>query len=122
MLLTALLIFPVMHAIAQGDLLMIKFTYKNDFFYGLYQLLLIGLSFLIVWMLVGMYNIILPFEFYYYFIIIFVYVVLKYNFILLRIIVNKIRFYKGIPHSAAGYRRLVRRGYKPKRTYFYEGV
>ena len=94
---------------------MVKFTFQNDPSHGLYQLLLIGLSFLIVWMLVGMYNIMLPFEFYYYFIIIFVYIILKYSFILLRIIVNKIRFYKGIPHSAAGYRRLARRGHRPKK-------
>ena len=99
------------------DLSMVKFTLQNDPSRGFYQIFLVGLSFLISWMLVGIYNIILPIEFLYYFIIIGFYIGLKYSFIGLRWCINKLRFRKGVPHSAAGYRRYARRHYKPKNPY-----
>ena len=102
---------------SQADLSMVKFTLQNDPSRGFYQIFLVGLSFLISWMLVGIYNIILPIEFLYYFIIIGFYIGLKYSFIGLRWCINKLRFRKGVPHSAAGYRRYARRHYKPKNPY-----
>jgi hypothetical protein len=102
---------------SQGDLFHVKFSFQNDPSHGLYQIFLAGLSFLIVWALVGVYNILFPVEFLYYFLIIGTYIILKYTFILIRILLNKIRFRKGTPHSAAGYRRLARKRYKPRNPY-----
>ena len=102
---------------SQADLSMVKFSFQNDPSHGFYQIVLVVISFLLSWMLVGLYNIILPLEFLYYFIIISFYFGFKYSFIGLRWIINKIHFRKRTPHSAAGYRRYARRHYKPKNPY-----
>jgi len=102
---------------SRGDLSMVKFSLQNDPTHGCYQLFLVGLSFLFSLLVVGIYNIIFPVEFLYYFIIIGFYLGLKYSFIMIRWAVNKLRFRSDVPHSAAGYRRYARRRYKPKSSY-----
>jgi len=98
---------------SRGDLFFLKFSYQNDPAHSQYQVFLVILSFLISWALVGSLNIIFPYEFFYYFIIIFCYIILKYSFISLRILVSKIRYRKGrIPSKVK--RRLIRRRFKPE--------
>ena len=102
---------------SQADLSMIKFTFQNDPTHSLYQILLAVLAFLLSLLIVGIYNVILPVEFLYYFLIIGFYLGLKYSLIGMRWGINKIRFRTGVPHSAAGYRRYARRNYKPKNPF-----
>lgn len=102
---------------SQADLSMIKFSFQNDPSRGLYQIGLVLAAFLLSWVLVGIYNIVLPVEFLYYFIIIGFYFGLKYTITFLKWIINKIRFHSGVPHSAAGYRRYARRHTKPRNPY-----
>ncbi|MFX1346704.1 MAG: hypothetical protein ACFFAI_16530 [Promethearchaeota archaeon] len=98
---------------SRADLSFIKFGYQNDPQHSQYQIFLVTISFLISWGLVGVYNIILPYEFLYYFIIILCYVILKYSFITIRILFNKIRGRKErIPSNVK--RRLIRRSFKPE--------
>lgn len=98
---------------SQADLSLVKFGYQNDPQHGQYQIFLVTLSFLISWGLVGGFNIIFPYEFLYYFIIIFCYIILKYSLISIKILVNKIRYRKGrIPSKVK--RRLIRRRFKPE--------
>jgi hypothetical protein len=107
---------------SKADLSKIKFSWQNDPSHSLYQTLLLLISFLLVWWIVGAYNLVFPLELYYYPPIIIVYIIFKYSFIGLRVLINKIQFRKGVPRSAAGWRRFARRGYKPKRAYTYEDV
>jgi len=96
---------------SKTDLAGIKQGYQNDPQHGQYQIFLITLSFLISWALVGWFNIIFPYEFFYYFIIILSYFFLKYYFLSIRILINKIRYRNGeIPAKVK--RRLVRRRFK----------
>ena len=99
---------------SRGDLSFVKFGYQNDPQHGQYQIFLVILSFLISWLLVGSFNIIFSYEFFYYFIIIFCYIVLKYSFISLHILVNKVRYRKGRIPSKVRRRRLIRRRFKPE--------
>jgi len=99
---------------SRGDLSFVKFGYQNDPQHGQYQIFLVILSFLISWLLVGSFNIIFPYEFFYYFIIIFCYIILKYSFISLRILINKIQYRKGRIPSKVRRRRLIRRRFKPE--------
>ena len=100
---------------SKGDLFFLKFSFQNDPTHGLYQLFLVALSFLFTWVVVGVYNILLPVEFLYYFIIVFFYVVFKYSFILMRIIYRKITPYDKVPHSARAFRKMAHRRYKPQK-------
>ena len=102
---------------SQADLSMIKFTLQNDPTHGCYQILLVALSFLFSLLVVGVYHIIFPVEFLYYFIIIVFYISLKYSFIGMRWGINKMRFRTGVTHSAAGYKHYARKNYKPKSSY-----
>lgn len=98
---------------SRGDLSFIKLGYQNDPQHSQYQIFLVILSFMIVWVIVGIYNVILPYEFFYYFIIIFCYIILKYSLISIRILANKIRYRKGkIPSKIK--RRLIRRRFRPE--------
>ena len=99
---------------SRGDLFFLKFSYQNDPQHGQYQIFLVILSFLISWLLVGSFNIIFSYEFFYYFIIIFCYIILKYSFISLGILINKIRYRKGRIPSKIRRRRLIRRRFKPE--------
>ncbi|MFX1478490.1 MAG: hypothetical protein ACFFCI_10180 [Promethearchaeota archaeon] len=96
------------------DLSSIQEGFQNDPQHGLYQIFLVGLSFLLTWIVVVVYHLRFPFEFLYYFIIIFFYIILKYFFILLRVVIEKIRFRKGRPYHKIRYKRFARRRYGPK--------
>jgi len=98
---------------SRGDLSFVKFSYQNDPYHSLYQIMLLILSFLIVWSFVGLYKLVLPFEFLYYFIIIAFYICLKYCLLSLRIIIKKITSRKRNIPSKINTRRLLRRRYKP---------
>lgn len=102
---------------SQADLSMVKISFQNDPSQGIYKITLVLAAFLLSWILVGIYNIVFPVEFLYYFIIIGFYFGLKYTITFLKWIINKIRFRSGVPHSAAGYRRYARRHTKPKKAY-----
>ena len=121
---SAICVISILLAISpsQSDLFTVKFSFQNDPSHGFYQIFLVSISFLITWTIVGVYSIIFPVEYLYYFIIIGAYVFLKYNFILVKLIINKVRFRNGASHSAAGWRRLARRRYKPKKTNMHEGI
>jgi len=98
---------------SQGDLSFIKLGYQNDPQHSQYQILLVVLSFLISWLVVGMFNIIFPYEFFYYFIIVFCYIILKYSFLSLRILCKKLERRKGIIPTKIK-RRLIRRRFRPE--------
>jgi len=98
---------------SRGDLSFVKFGYQNDPQHSQYQIFLVILSFLISWGLVGAFNIILPYEFFYYFIIILGYIILKYSLISINILVGKIRYRKGRIQSKVK-RRLIRRRFRPE--------
>jgi hypothetical protein len=98
---------------SKADLSFLKFTYQNDPTHGQYQILLVSLSFLITWVLVGFYNISLPVEYLYYFIIIACYICLKYSFLSLRIVIRRIKSGKGRIPSKINTKKLVRRRFKP---------
>jgi hypothetical protein len=97
---------------SQADLAGIKRGYQNDPQHGQYQIFLIILSILITWALVGIYNIILSYEFFYYFLIIFCYIVLKYSLISTHILFNKIKYRNGRIHSSVKRRKLIRRRFR----------
>jgi hypothetical protein len=97
---------------SHADLRWLTISFQNDSQHSLYQIFLVILSFLITWAIVGVYEIMFPVEYLYYFLIILFYVLLKYGFILARLLVNKLR--SEIPHSRRSYRRMARRRYKPK--------
>ena len=97
---------------SQADLRWLSISFQNDSQHSLYQIFLVTISFLITWAVVGVYDIIFPVEYLYYFLIILFYVVLKYGFILIRVLFNKLQ--SEIPHSARSVKRMARRRYKPK--------
>lgn len=98
---------------SQADLVVIKQSYQNDPQHGLYQIFLLALSFMTAWGLVGWFNIMFPFEFFYYFLIVIFYTMFKYGFILLRIAKIKIEQRTGKSRYKPRYKRYVRRRYKP---------
>ena len=98
---------------SNADLGSLKFGYQNDPQHSQYQIFLVVISFLISWLVVGMINIILPYEFFYYFIIIFFYIVLKYSFISLRMLFKRLERRKGIIPTKIN-RRIIRRRFKPE--------
>lgn len=98
---------------SMGDLGMVWFHYRNDPRHGTYQLFLLFLSFMITWSTVGLFNIFLPFEFLYYFIMIFYYFAFKYAFILTRILIHKIWDRRGKSRYKPHYKRYVRRRTRP---------
>jgi hypothetical protein len=98
---------------SRADLSFIKLSYQNDPYHSIYQISLIVLSFLIVWVFVVIYKLVLPIEFLYYFIIIACYICLKYSFIFLRIMIKKIKSRKGNVPSKINTSRLIRRRFKP---------
>lgn len=98
---------------SRADLSFVKFGYQNDPQHSQYQIFLVIISFLISWVLVGVFSITLPYEFFYYFIIIFCYIILKYSLISIRILSNKIRYRKGKITSKVK-RRLIRRRFRPE--------
>jgi hypothetical protein len=106
---------------SQSDLAGIKRGYQNDPQHGQYQIFLIILSFLISWAIVEIYDIIFPYEFFYYFLIIFCYIFLKYSFISSRVLLNKIKSRNGRIPSNVKRRKLIRRRFKPEMVeYYYE--
>lgn len=107
---------------SQADLRSIKRGFQNDPQHGLYQILLVILSFIMTWITVVVYHLRFPFEFIYYFIIILFYLVFKYSFILLRIILYRIRFHRReIPHKIRS-KRFARRRYRPKIPDKYQNI
>ena len=99
---------------SQSDLAGIKLGYQNDPQHSQYQIFLIIISFLISWALVEIYNIILPYEFFYYFLIVFFYIVLKYSLISTRILLNKIKYRNGRIPSSLRRRKLIRKRFRPE--------
>ncbi|MFW9880679.1 MAG: hypothetical protein ACFFG0_47030 [Candidatus Thorarchaeota archaeon] len=105
---------------SRADLSFIKFGYQNDPQHGQYQIFLVILSFIIIWVIVGMYTITFSYEFFYYFLIVFCYIILKYSFISIRIIANKIGHHKGkIPSKVK--KRLIKRRFRPEPVRQYYG-
>ncbi|MFX1324094.1 MAG: hypothetical protein ACFE8N_03995 [Promethearchaeota archaeon] len=98
---------------SRADLGVIRQSYQNDPHHGLYQIFLLVLSFMAAWGLVGWFNILFPFEFFYYFLIALFYIIFKYGFILLRIAKVKIEQRSGKSRYKPRYKRYVRRRYKP---------
>ncbi|MFX1479453.1 MAG: hypothetical protein ACFFCI_15070 [Promethearchaeota archaeon] len=107
---------------SHGDLLGIKRGFQNDPQHSFYQIFLLILSFMMTWITVVAYHLRFTFEFIYYFIIILFYLVFKYSYILLRIILYRIRFHKGeIPHKIRS-KRFARRRYRPKTPDKYQNI
>ncbi|MHA2266778.1 MAG: hypothetical protein ACXAB8_03195 [Promethearchaeota archaeon] len=91
--------------------LMIK-GFGRDPRHSFYQLLLLILSFLMAWGVVIFFHIVFPIEFFYYFIIIAWYIVLKYSFIGIRWVSNRIYMQFGREQYRTRFRRFSGRKYK----------
>jgi hypothetical protein len=93
------------------DFRLMRLGLDNDPRHGVYQVFLLTLSILMSWVIVVVYRLFFPLEFFYYFIIIGWYVVFKYSFIALRWAVNKILKRFGRELNNSNYRRFSRRKY-----------
>jgi hypothetical protein len=98
---------------SNADLSMLKQSFQNDPTHSFYQIFLIILSFLITWIIIVVHNLVFPFEFLYYFIIILSYIVLKYSLLFIKILIKKVYSRKGRIPSRIPTKSLVRRRFKP---------
>ncbi|MHA2130700.1 MAG: hypothetical protein ACW99L_12065, partial [Promethearchaeota archaeon] len=95
------------------DIAGLRYRYQNDPKHSWYQVFLLILSFAIAWVLVDYLVINLPFEFLYYFVIAFCYGLLKYTFLGINTVFAKLGARKNKHKRKRGYKRLVRRRFKP---------
>ncbi|MHA2260749.1 MAG: hypothetical protein ACXACO_22510 [Promethearchaeota archaeon] len=96
-----------------ADVSFMRHTYQNDPKHSWYQIFLLGLSFGIAWIISDTLHWDLPFEFLYYFVIAFCYIILKYIFLGIRTVFAKLRTRKNRQKRKRRSKRLVRKRFKP---------
>ncbi|MHA2280725.1 MAG: hypothetical protein ACXAC5_07725 [Promethearchaeota archaeon] len=94
------------------DFRLMRTGLDNDLQHSLYQLFLLALSILMSWGVVVVFRIVFPLEFFYYFIIIAWYIVLKYSFIGIRWAVTKALRRFGREQNRTKFRQFAKRKYK----------
>ena len=98
---------------SQGDFRFTTIGFFNDPKHSVYQISLLVASFLLVWLIVELYQLYLPFEFLYYFIIVFGYVILKYFLKMCYWFGSRFKIRKPWKREKLHYKNYTRRRYKP---------
>ena len=105
---------------SQSDIRLIGTIYLNDPEYSLYQIFLVALSFLALWVSVEILHWYFPLEYLYYFFLIVCYYAFKYLFKGIRLVYSKITIKKE-KYKPKRFRHFARRRFRPRRIRREEG-
>jgi len=102
---------------SSGDLRAIKYGFQRDPTYSFYQVCLVIFSSLIIWGILILYRVEIPYYFIYYILIGVCYFILKYSFTGIRTMIYKSRVRNMRRAAELNYKSFTRKSVKPSRSY-----